>query len=525
MKKHHKVKLSIWKVYLYTLAQRWRRYKWINMGMADFGLTNKEKGILHGMQHKYLRKEVLRCVKAVQYFELVKIVLGSKLAIATREEIEVANKLFLAYQINTGELIMELKQLKAFAKEVGLSEKQIKGLDEDELTLEILKNIDAEKTYSDDFVEWYEDLPETVFDEADAIDDDDEKPAKGKKGKKDKEEEAEEETDFSELREAIEEATEIDELVELAQDEDYEEIFEDVDTDTKLVKKLKKTMLAAIDDYEEALAEEKKKTAKGKKEKVEEKPAKGKKAKEEVEEEKSVKGKKDKAEKEAPKAKGKKAKEEEPEEVNDYSDLAEAINEADDAEGLKEVADSVKEDNPELFKGISFRSGRGKSPYRTDIKKLKKEMLERLAIDEEPEEEVEEETAELDITEEAVNDAVEAEDKETLKEMCTTLNIKLSILEKKSIDKMAEKILAVLPKESKKKGKEEKGKKEKAKGIDKGEESKSLFQIVEEMVEAEEDESDIVKAVTPILTERGKNKFEIKKLVKQMVAVVEAAME
>ena len=152
-------------------------------------------------------------------------------------------------------------------------------------------------------------------------------------------------------------------------------------------------------------------------------------------------------------------------------------------------------------------------------------MLDRLESSEaeEAEEEVEE-TAELDITEEAVNDAVEAEDKETLKEMCAVLNIKLGILEKKSVDKMAEKILAVLPKESKKKGKEEKGKKEKAKGIDKGEESKSLFQIVEEMVEAGEDESDIVKAVTPILTERGKNKFEIKKLVKQMVAVVEAAM-
>ena len=508
MKKHHKVKLPVWKVYLYTLAQRWRRYKWINMGMADFGLTNKEKGILHGMQHKYLRKEVLRCVKAVQYFELVKIVLSSKLAIATGEEIEVANKLFLAYQINTGELIMELKQLKAFAKEVGLSEKQIKGLDEDELTLEILKNIDAEKTYSDDFVEWYEDLPETVFDEADAIDDDDDKPAKGKKGKQEKEE-VEEEVDFSELREAIEKATEIDELVELAQDEDYEEIFEDIDTDTKLVKKLKKAMLAAIDEYEEALAEEKKKTSKGKKGKVEEKSVKEKKAKEEV-----------------PKAKGKKAKEEEPEEEdNDYSELIEAINKADDAESLKEVADSVKEDNPELFKGISFRSGRGKSPYREDVKKLKKEMLDRLESSEaeEAEEEVEE-TAELDITEEAVNDAVEAEDKETLKEMCAVLNIKLGILEKKSVDKMAEKILAVLPKESKKKGKEEKGKKEKAKGIDKGEESKSLFQIVEEMVEAEEDESDIVKAVTPILTERGKNKFEIKKLVKQMVAVVEAAM-
>lgn len=501
----YRVRLPIWKSYLYSLAQRYRRYLWLNKGMIEFGMTSKEVGILNSMLHKYLRKEVLRQVKAVQYEQLVKIVLGSKLAIATKEEIQVANKLFVAYKIKTGDLIMELKQLKAFAAEVGLAVKQIKGLDEDELTMLILQTMDADKAYSDEFVEWYDDLPEELFDNADAIEE--EKPAKGK-GKKGKKEEKEEEVDYSDLIEAINDAEDTDELIEIAQDEDFEEIFAEVDTDIKLVKKLKKAMLAAIEEFqnkeEEEEEEEEEKLAK------KTKPAK---------EEKAVKAKPAKEEKVVAKGKAKPAKE------DDNSDLAEAINDASDAEELKEVADSVKEDNPELFKGISFRQGRGKSPFRTDVKAIKKEMLSRL----DTEEADNDEDAELDVTAELVNDAVDNEDKEALQEMCAALEIKLSPLEKRSITKMQEKLLDKLPKSAKKTDKKTdkgvKGKKEKVAPVEEEtEESKSIYQIVEEMFLEGEDTKAIANAVTPVLSERGKNKVQILKWVKQMVAVVEAAM-
>ena len=503
----YRVRLPIWKSYLYSLVQRYRRYLWINKGMIEFGMTAREVGILHGMMHKYLRKEVLRQVKAIQYHELVNIVLGSKLAIATKEEIQVANKLFVAYKINTKELVMELKQLKAFAAEVGLEAKKIKGMDEEEMTMAILQVMDADKAYSDEFVEWYNDLPEELFDTADAIEE--EKPAKGKgKGKKAKEEP--EEMDFSDLIEAVNDADDVDELTEIGQDDDYEEIFAEVDFDTKLVKKLKKAMLAAIEAYQENAEEPEE-------EEEEEKPAKKTKP---VKEEKAVKAKPAKEEKVV---KGKaKAK-------SDDSDLAEAINDASDAEELKEVADSVKEDNPELFKGISFRQGRGKSPFRTDVKAIKKEMLSRLDTEEADDDDADA-TGELEVTAELVNDAVENEDKEALQEMCAALEIKLSALEKRSIAKMQEKLLDKLPKPAKKTEKravkEVKGKKEKVAPVEEEtEESKSIYQIVEEMVLEGEDTKAIAEAVTPVLSERGKNKVQILKWVKQMVAVVEAAQE
>ena len=507
--KSFQVSLPKWKAYLYSLLQRYRRYLWINKGMLEFGMSNKEKGLLHGMLHKYLRKEIMRCVKSIQYYELVKLVLGSKLAIATKEEIEVANKLFIAYKINTGDLIMELKQIREFAKEVGLDSKKIKGMDAEELTLEILQNMDADSAYSDEFIEWYEELPEELFDEAESVED--EKPAKSKsKGK-----EEEPAINFEELIEAVNDADSIDDLIEIAQDEDFEEIFGEVDTDTKMIKKLKKAMLAAIKDYQESVVVEEE----DEEEEEEVKPVKkGKAAKEEkpAKKEKEVK-------EEKPAKKGKAAK------GNPNDELIQAINEAESAEDLKEIADSVKEENPDLFKGISFRQGRGKSPYRTDVKAIKKEMLGRLNEEVEEEEVEEEESAELELTAELIGDAVDAEDKDALQEMCDVVGIKLTALEKRSIPKMEEKLLATLPKESKKTGKRgekpaEKAK-EKVKGKDAGEESKSIYQVIEEMVAGGSSEKEMVAAVTPILSERGKNKFQILKWVKQMVAVVEAAQE
>jgi len=494
-----KVRLPIWKVYLYNLLYRFRRFKWINTGMLEFGMTNKEKGLLHGMLHKYLRKEVMRQVKAVQYYELVSLVLGSKIAIATKEEIQLANKLFISYKINTKELIMEMKQLKKFAEEVGLTAKAIKGMEEDELILEIVKNLDADTTYSDDFIAWYDELPEEMFDEADAIDE--EKP-KGK-GKKEKEveKEEEEENDFSELIGAIEECTEIDELVEIAQDEDFEEIFAEVDTDTKLVKKLKKAMLKAIEDYEPEVEEEKPEVKeKGKKE-------------EPIKEEKK---------------RGRPAKEKEEVEEVELDDeakeeLVTAINEADSTEDLKEVADSVKEDYPELFKGIAFRSGRGKSPYR-ELEEVQAEMLEKLGAEVEEKEEEEETETELEITAESVNDAVEADDKETLVAMCEQLEIELKPLMKRSAKKMAEKIVEKLPKEKPgKRGLKGKDKKEKVEEVaeEKGE-KQSVFALVEQMVNDGAKEKDIVAACEPILAERGKKKLFVAKFVKSLIAIVES---
>jgi hypothetical protein len=475
--------------------------------MLEFGMTNKEKGLLHAMLHKYLRKEVLRQTKGIQYYELVNIVLGSKIAIATKEEIRLANKLFIAYKINVKELIMELKELKAFGKEVGLGLKEMKGLDEEELTILILKNLDAEAEYSEEFIEWYNnEVPEELADEADALEEEEEKPkGKGKKEKEEPEEE-EEEDQFEELIEAINDASDKEELEELLEDDDFAEIFEDFDSDDyKTTKKLKKAMLEAIEAYKENESEE---------EEEEEKPkGKGKKEKE-VEKEEKPKGKR-----------GRPAQEKEVIEVKDKDkkEMVESINDAEETEELKEVADTFKEKYPELFKGISFRQGRGKSPWK-EVDDVRAEMLERLGEEAEEKEEEEEEEAELEITKESVNDAVEAGDKETLQAMCEELEIELKGLEKKSVKKMAEKITAKLPKESKsdKRGKKDKKEKEKVEEVEEEtEEKQSLFGLIEEMVENGDKEKDIVKAVSPILEARGKKPLFIKKLVKQLIAIVE----
>jgi hypothetical protein len=460
-----KIKLPCWKVYLYSVVQRYRRFLWINKGMVEFGMSNKEKGLLHGMIHKYLRKEVQREVIAIQYHDLVNIVLGSSLSIATKKEIKLAEKLILAHQINTRSLIMEMKQLKKFAKEVGLKTTAIKGLDEDELVLEIIKNLDADATYSDDFIEWYDDLPEELFDSADAIDEDE----------KEESDDEGEEVDYSELIEAIEEADDVDELKELIDDEDFEELFSDVDVKkNKTKKKLQKAMLEAIEEAQEA-------------------------GEEETEEEEAG------------------------EEETDYSDVIEAIQEATETSELKDIADEVKGDDPELFKGITFRTGRGKAPYR-ELEEVQSDMLERCGVEVE---ESEEEEAELDITAELVNDAVEASDKEALVEMCEALEIELKPLEKKSVKKMGKKLLDSLPEEAKKSEKKKTGTKSKAAAkeeeqVEESEESCSVFQVIEEMVNDGAKEKDIVKAVTPALEERGKKKLFITKFVKQMVAVVES---
>lgn len=461
----NKVSLPAWKSYLYNLVKRYRRFLWINKGMIEFGMTNKEKGLLHGMVHKYLRKEVQREVIAIQYHDLVNIVLGSKMSIATKKEIQLANKLIIAHQIKTRSLIMEMKQLKAFAKEVGLKLADIKKLDEDELVIEIIKNLDADATYSDEFIAWYDELPEELFDSADAIDE----KEKGGGG----------EVDYSELIEAIEESDDVDELKELIEDDDFAELFADVDVKkNKTVKKLQKAMLQAIEDAQEAEEEE--------------------------------------------------TEEEETEETeNDYSEVIEAIQEAEETSELKDIADEIKEDDPELFKGITFRTGRGKAPYR-ELDEVKAEMLERCGVEMEESEE-EEEESDIEITAELVNDAVEAEDKEALVEMCDALEIELKPLEKRSIKKMAAKLMDALPEPAKKSDKKETGKgksKKKEKQVEETkeetEEKCSVFQVIEEMVIDGAKEKDIIKAVTPVLEERGKKKLFIAKFVKQMIAVVES---
>ena len=59
----------------------------------------------------------------------------------------------------------EIKTIKKYAEEVGLSSKKIGNMDEDELIKAIVGAIDADKTYSKNLVAWYEELPEEYFEE------------------------------------------------------------------------------------------------------------------------------------------------------------------------------------------------------------------------------------------------------------------------------------------------------------------------------------------------------------------------
>ena len=115
-----------------------------------------------------LRKEDKKLLKADRYDQLIDQVLGNRMVIADIEEIELAHKLLIIKKINVRRLLMELKQLKEFGKEVGLKLAQMNKMNDDDLVLEIIRNVEPKVQYSKELVAWYNELDDSLFDQAEA---------------------------------------------------------------------------------------------------------------------------------------------------------------------------------------------------------------------------------------------------------------------------------------------------------------------------------------------------------------------
>jgi len=544
-----KILFPKWKHYLYDLSYRIRalkKYTYSGNYYPIIGVGDIQVVIL-GLNKYGKGGYFQRHLKVFYMWEFAKTILSRRWRnIATYRESEVATKIYLKLKSIKLEIIMsEIKLVKKFAEEVGISEKKIAKMDEDELIRAVVAAVDADKTYSKNFVAWYEDLPEEVFEE-EVIEEEKEETPKAKKDKKLEEEKVKVSAKKLErLLDTISEAEEMSELKEIL--EDNEDLFPKKIFKIREFEALQEAMVEILEEYEEKSIEE-------------EEPVIKKKAKKEEPEEE-----------EEPVIK-KKAKKEEPEEEVDNSKLIKKINKAEDVDDLKEIF----KESTESFEGISTRGiqkfenlkakmlkclsdedeevpVKEKPSTETNdleelaklpapfLKKKAKEMgiktlpgyskekimgliAEKLGIEiEEKEEPVKvkvskkeiqkEEVEVVEIDQTFVNQLVRAKDIEALIDVAKELGVKISILEKKSVKRLGAKLIEFLS-EKEEEVEEEAPKAKKEKG-------KSIYKEIEKMVLDGISFKKIVKEVTPLFESKGEDDEEyIEKRVKQLVAII-----
>lgn len=492
------IKLPKWKAYLYSLQVRYKLYKTINKWRLNnvLGMASGEERIVGKFLRRIGKGELCRENRATKLYYFVKLMEQNQ-ARANEQEFNLAVKISNIKKLKLEDLIMELKELRGFGKEVGLGISDMKNMDEDELVHEIIKRVEPKGKYSDEFVAWYSDLDESIFEEDD-----------------DEEDNESSDFDSDEVIEAIEDADSYKELKKII--EEYPDVFPEKLLKTKDVENLQEKMLSAVEAYTESEDDED--------EEVEEKPK------------KKFEKKKDKKESKKDDKKKSKKKDEDDDEDNDdlteddINDLAEEIQECED---LDELKDYIKKYS--VFDEVSTRG-------RIKVETLKTKMLEALGVeveeddDDEEEEkpvkrgrgrppkakkEIEDDEEEIELNQSLVKSMVKNKDLDGLQEAAKTLNIKLSSLEKRSPKRIGEKLIEVLGEEKpKKKEKDEKESKFKKKDKKEKVVEKTPFQIIEEMVLEEESTSSIIKAVTDYFEEKGKEKSWIKERVKQLIEVV-----
>lgn len=160
--------LPLWKGYLYSLAERIRIYRQINSNQYRFGFSRADILLLRRSISKYVTKGGQRKPRAHIYNELIDRI-NAAMATATQAELELAVRLNVVKLLNVEDLIMEIKNLKKFAAEVGLTAKDMAGLDDMHLAKAICDAIDPEKGYSAEFIAWYDAVPDGAFDNIDGI--------------------------------------------------------------------------------------------------------------------------------------------------------------------------------------------------------------------------------------------------------------------------------------------------------------------------------------------------------------------
>ena len=540
------VRLPQWKIYLYTLQQRIRLYKAINSNRYRWNLSRAEILLLRQTQKKYVSREVMRKPKAFGYQALLQNVLIDNITVATKEEIELVQKLLIVNKLKLEELIMEMKDLKKFAKEVGIKDADVKKMDENTLVKEIITKVEPQQEYSKELVAFYNDLPDNFFDEAEATTSNVETAETESNGA----------YSVDELVEAIGEFTKVAELKDILADEDVATMFEGFDPSAhKLAPKLKKAMIEFLqnppseegngDNAEtiEALLEL---------ESEEDLVA----AFEELQEthfsEIDVEGIESSDELKLAMLECLGYKAEQPKEETKPMSLLDKIKQKKEAAaggGKAKLTAKANGDfdwfdpagdmeamyaEVEKIKGIAKLKSFAKRQLGLSLKvgTKKDEVLDAIAtaMQELAEGGTAESTTEgeTELSIELVNDAVKSKDKEALVAMCEQLEIKLNALQKKSIPGMEKKLKEQLGQtETKPETKAKitpKGKQTKLKlGTKKEEkvsEEKSVYQMMEELVLDGKAESAITKAVTPYYKEKGKSILFIKRRVTTMIKII-----
>ena len=511
-KKQVFIRLPMWKAYLYSLYSRYKLYQKMNSGVYHIGLCSSH-ALFNSMLQKYVRREVWRQPKAFVYDELVEQVLIKRVAFASKKEMDIATKLLIVRKVNPKELIMELKEIKVFAKEVGLGLKEIKGLSIDDLIVKVITSVDQKAQYSEEFVAFYDALDDKYFDRAEGI---------GTKEEASSSDASDIDTD--ELLEAIGEAKKKNELLEIFEDEDLSVVFGDLDvSEMRLPTQIRKAMKEAIEAYAEGAGE-------------------GAEGADELDDE-TVK------------------------------ELVEAINAAESAEELKEfVAENELE---ELFGDIAFKNGKkGRASKWLDVEEVQTAMLAALGVEdveagEEAGTDIDEayaayeamelkelkaaakadfgikvklgmkadelleaigealqEAAEAEgeaegdvgVTADVIDAAEEAEDKDTLLEICEALDIELKPLQKRSVKAMAKLCREALECTS--------GKQEEVAGEDTSADEAERILIYDEVIECVAeggDAKDVAKIITPFY--KGKKSLWLNKRAKQWIAFVSVDLD
>jgi hypothetical protein len=466
---------------------------------------------------KYLPKEVMHKPRAIKYDMLIDKI-RKQMVIADPIELELAMRLgSLIKKLNVGGLIMEIKTLKGFGKEVGLKIAEMNKMDEKELIDTICNNVDPSVQYSKDLVAWYNDLPDEYFEKRETQSED------GETGIT--------EISIDDIIETIREVKKIAEIKEVLEDENVAALMADFDANKyKLPTQLKKAAIEYLEHYKEQQPTEKESEMSNSNEIIEAVLA--------------------------------CTNEDELGEVfNEYTDTLAEIEIPDDEVdfdtlkstileqlGYEGEAEGEKKDefDPDNFDPNDFDPDAAyayaeklKMPQ---LRKFAKEKLEltikvgtkmtdilemvQNRIMELAEGGAAAATKETDVelTPELIEELATSGDTESLLEICNQLEIKLNILQKKSAIIMKKLILAKLPeskpeqKETKPKGR---GKLKAAASTDESTETaESIYSLMESMVVNGEKEPAIVKAVKPYYESKGKSALFIKKRVSQMVKII-----
>jgi hypothetical protein len=466
--------------------------------------------------------------------------------IADKEEIELAHKLLIIKKINIRRLFMELKELKEFGKEVGLKLAQMNKMSDDDLVLEIIRNVEPKIQYSKELVAWYNELDDSLFDQAEAVSSSTTK------------EETKDAGDVSteDVIDVIETYTKKADMLELLEDNDVAPMFQGFDaTSYKLPTQLKKAMVDFLKAEPEPESEPEPEVEDDQlaeivelinecesedqlvevyseyqnvfedmdvPDDVDEETLQSmmldhvkSKATPEKEEKKPMSLKERIAAKKAAEKTETKTKDKGNGDLFDWW--------TPDADGFNANDAFAK---VEKMKMIELRQFAKHIGLTIPVGKKKDEILDLVANQiAEVTEGVSESTSaeEIEITAELINDCAKAKDRDSMVEMCDQLGIKLNALQKKSVPGMQKKLLAAIETEKESATgtvKARGGKSKLSAKKDSPTAEQSIYGIMEQMVLEGKSEAAIVKAVSPLYKDKGKSIIFIKKRVHTMIEII-----